>query len=137
MASSTFRPVPKPTGTRRKNPRKRNLSDWRKQVLQRDGRCRACGYRGPADGSHLSAHHLIFKSHCQEQYIDDPRNGLTLCNEWGNGCHQKLHQAKMRIERRWLPKEVQECMAEQGLQWGPDGMPVGTLSSYFKKEEPA
>jgi len=129
-----FRPAPKP-GPRRKRPRARNLSDWREAVLLRDGRkCRACGHRGPSDGSHLSAHHLIFKSHCKAQYIDDPRNGITLCNEFGRGCHQKVHQRRMKISPWWLPRVVIECLAEQGLSWDDTGSPVGTLSVYFDKE---
>jgi 5-methylcytosine-specific restriction endonuclease McrA len=127
-----FRPVPKP-GPHRRRPRARDLSLWRAAVLSRDGhQCRACGHRGPGDGSHLSAHHLIFKSHCEARYIDDPRNGLTLCNEFGNGCHQKVHDRRMQISRRWLPRVVIECLAEQGLAWDDTtGRPAGPLAVYF------
>lgn len=54
---------------------------WRKQVLERDKKCRCCGFT-----KHLEAHH-IYSYRDNEQYRDDPNNGITLCRF----CHKKYH----------------------------------------------
>lgn len=129
-----FRPAPKP-GPKKKRPRARNLSGWREAVLRLYGpKCRSCGYRGWGDGKAIDVHHLIFKSHCRAEYIDDPRNGIPLCNEFGNGCHQAVHGGRLKISPDWLPRVVLECLEEQGLVWDSTGSPTGTLSVYFGKE---
>jgi hypothetical protein len=102
---------------------------WRAAVVRRDGgRCRSCGYHGV----HVSAHHLVFLSHCAKQYQTDVRNGLTLCNGFAGSCHERVHGGRLRIARSWLPSSVIECLAEQGLRWTEGGEPVGTLSTYFR-----
>lgn len=118
-------PLPKKRQTRHQGMR------WRHDVLTRDGyRCQVCGHRD-LSGATISAHHVIFKSHCANQYRWDDRNGLTLCNGFGNGCHENLHGLNLRLDPRRLPGKVLECLEEQGLTWDDEGQPRGPLRDYF------
>lgn len=118
----------------RKKPK--SLSDWRSQVVVRDVRCVSCG-----QDRHVSAHHLIPKSHCDRKYEDDPRNGLTLCSEFSrgspfaNGCHRAVHEGDLKIRKKWLTQETIDCLKEQGLVWDDDGTPYGPGAHFFAKEE--
>lgn len=99
---------------------------WREAVLTRDGRCVACHATGE-----LSAHHLIHKRHCTEQYKLDPRNGAALCADFTpQHCHRSLHDGRLKLLPSMLAPEVIECLAEQGLRW-IDGEPFGPCRSYF------
>lgn len=109
-------------------------SAWRAEVLRRDGyRCRGCGLRD-VSGRRLSAHHVIFKSHCADEYVTDRRNGLTLCNEWGKGCHQAVHGGRLKVSQAMMPPEVRTCVEEQGLTYDEDGHPWGPCRKYFAQE---
>ncbi len=103
---------------------------WRDAVLARDdNRCVVCGDR--RNDRYQAAHHVIFKSHCGEEYRLDPRNGVTLCGDWTpNHCHRALHDGHVKLTPAMLPLSVLECLAEQGLRW-IDGEPYGPCASYF------
>jgi hypothetical protein len=116
-----------------------NLAEWRTEVMTNAGWCcQGCGWRprNPSEREKLEAHHLIFKSHCEFAYIDDPRNGIALCGPWANGCHANVHEARMKIKPEWLRPDELECLRAQGLFW-IDGEPVGTLAKYFDRLETA
>lgn len=70
------------------------------------------------------------------QYVDDPRNGLTLCSFKGNDCHHRIHEAKLKVDKRWLPKAVLECLEEQGVGWDDEGQPYGPCWKYLGVVEP-
>lgn len=126
-----FRPYPKPVKNKKKRRARINLSGWRMEVFAAYGaRCVSCGHRGPEDGDHLSAHHLIFRSQSSDKYVADVRNGVPLCNWRGNSCHENVHQGKLKVQQRWLSRATLECLEEQGLVWDEQG-PVGTQSKYF------
>lgn len=132
-----FRPYPKPERRRKKRRTDMNLSGWRLQVMAMYGwKCAACGWRPRSlpDRDKLEAHHLIFRSHCATEYVDDPRNGIALCGPWANNCHADVHEARKKIKPQWLPLKVIDCLQEQGLSW-IDGQPVGTLAKYFAGRE--
>lgn len=69
-----------------------------------NGRCQICGTT-----ENLSYHHVLFRSE-RPDLIDDPRNGIMLCNEFANDCHKgKAHKNK----KYWQPKLIE--LAATGL----------------------
>lgn len=55
---------------------------WRRQIVQRDGRCLRCG-----STDDLAAHHVLaYRDHPEVRF--DLNNGATLCG----GCHRAFHR---------------------------------------------
>ena len=59
-----------------------------------NGRCAICGTT-----QNLSYHHIKYRSE-RPDLIDDPDNGIMLCDEFANNCHKgKVHKNK----KYWQP----------------------------------
>lgn len=109
-------------------PRLLSRSEFRTEVLIRDGfRCLNCG-RGPSDGIHLDAHHILERRLWPDggYYLD---NGATLCDP---ECHLLAEQtlvtpAQLReaaqITRVLLPPHLYEEYAYD--KWGNIVLPNG------------
>lgn len=64
-------------------------SEWRKQIIQRDGkRCKLCG-----SDYWLEAHHIIYKSQGGER--TNPLNGIMLCKQ----CHMAIHARTIKFKK--------------------------------------
>ena len=83
---------------RKKTSKSRSSSDYNiftRTVLFRDHfTCRYCGQKGKKE--QLDIHHLNGYKWCVEGRTD-PENGVVLCNEKLNGCHEYFHTYYGRI----------------------------------------
>ena len=92
-----------------------NQSEWRKQIIQRDGKaCKLCG-----STYWVEAHHIIYKSQGGER--TNPLNGMMLCKE----CHTAVHARKILISKFDLhPTQVIYMEQKNYVKWGQDGKVV-------------
>lgn len=90
-----------------KSPKKKleSQSDWRKQIIQRDGkRCKLC-----KSDYWLEAHHIIYKSQGGER--TNPLNGIMLCKK----CHMSIHARTLKFKMTDLHPSQILYLAE--LNW--------------------
>jgi 5-methylcytosine-specific restriction endonuclease McrA len=58
------------------------------------GKCAICGTT-----TDIHYHHILYRSE-RKDLIDEPSNGIMLCEDFANKCHRKVHANK----KLWQPK---------------------------------
>lgn len=78
--------------------------EWRTNLLLRDHyTCQRCG-----SNNNPTCHHIIPKSHCDDDHMWDLNNGIVLCKECHNKWHDKMENKLMsrRVFLEWLSDRV-------------------------------
>jgi hypothetical protein len=82
--------------------KRKNLSEWSKQVRERDGECIVCKSK-----NHLNAHHILAKE-TYEEFMFENQNGVSLCP-----IHHKFGKYSAHKNPIWFVKFLQDFRADQ------------------------